>query len=230
MDPEFDREMANTRKVLIVAAGILMFTMAPSALAQTASQGTLTGLVTDQQGATIPGAAVKITDATTNSSRETLTNETGRYTIPNIQPGTYIVTVTKQGFTTAKLTGQVIEVGQALTLDVPMAVGSTTTTVEVQATAGAELQTLNATVGSTISIITKHELVLAIIGGLFVLEAVSVIVQVASFKMTGRRVFRMAPLHHHFEQKGWEEPTIVIRFWIIASILAIAGLATLKLR
>jgi phospho-N-acetylmuramoyl-pentapeptide-transferase len=82
----------------------------------------------------------------------------------------------------------------------------------------------------TVAIITKHELVLAIIGGLFVLEAISVIVQVASFKMTGRRVFRMAPLHHHFEQKGWEEPTIVIRFWIIASILAIAGLATLKLR
>ena len=82
----------------------------------------------------------------------------------------------------------------------------------------------------TISVITKHELVLAIIGGLFVLEAVSVIVQVASFKLTGRRVFRMAPLHHHFEQMGWEEPTIVIRFWIIALILAIAGLATLKLR
>ncbi len=82
----------------------------------------------------------------------------------------------------------------------------------------------------TIAVVTKHELVLAIIGGLFVLEAVSVIVQVASFKITGRRVFRMAPLHHHFEQKGWEEPTIVIRFWIIASILAIAGLATLKLR
>jgi phospho-N-acetylmuramoyl-pentapeptide-transferase len=81
-----------------------------------------------------------------------------------------------------------------------------------------------------ISVITKHELVLAIIGGLFVLEAVSVIVQVASFKLTGRRVFRMAPLHHHFEQKGWEESTVVIRFWIIASILAIAGLATLKLR
>jgi phospho-N-acetylmuramoyl-pentapeptide-transferase len=81
-----------------------------------------------------------------------------------------------------------------------------------------------------ISVITKHELVLAIVGGLFVLEAVSVIVQVASFKLTGRRVFRMAPLHHHFEQKGWAEPTVVIRFWIIASILAIAGLATLKLR
>jgi phospho-N-acetylmuramoyl-pentapeptide-transferase len=82
----------------------------------------------------------------------------------------------------------------------------------------------------TVSVITKHELVLAIIGGLFVIEAVSVIVQVASFKLTGRRVFRMAPLHHHFEQKGWEEPTIVIRFWIIAIILAIVGLATLKLR
>ena len=82
----------------------------------------------------------------------------------------------------------------------------------------------------TIAVITKHELVLAIIGGLFVLEAVSVIVQVMSFKLTDKRVFRMAPLHHHFEQKGWAEPTIVIRFWIIASILALAGLATLKLR
>ncbi len=81
-----------------------------------------------------------------------------------------------------------------------------------------------------ISVVTKHELVLAIVGGLFVLETVSVIVQVISFKLTGRRVFRMAPLHHHFEQKGWQEPTIVIRFWIIASILALAGLATLKLR
>ncbi|HXQ52308.1 MAG TPA: phospho-N-acetylmuramoyl-pentapeptide-transferase [Stellaceae bacterium] len=81
-----------------------------------------------------------------------------------------------------------------------------------------------------VSVITKHELVLAIVGGLFVLETVSVIVQVASFKLTGRRVFRMAPLHHHFEKKGWQEPTIVIRFWIIASILAIAGLSSLKLR
>src|SRR3546814_875269 len=80
-----------------------------------------------------------------------------------------------------------------------------------------------------ISVVTKHELVLAIIGGLFVLETVSVIVQVASYKMTGKRVFRMAPLHHHFEQKGWQEPTIVIRFWIIASVLAVIGLATLKL-
>jgi len=82
----------------------------------------------------------------------------------------------------------------------------------------------------SIAVVTKHELVLAVIGGLFVLETVSVIVQVASFKLTGKRVFRMAPLHHHFEKKGWAEPTIVIRFWIIASILALAGLSTLKLR
>jgi phospho-N-acetylmuramoyl-pentapeptide-transferase len=81
-----------------------------------------------------------------------------------------------------------------------------------------------------VSVITKHELVLAIVGGLFVLETVSVMVQVISYRLTGRRVFRMAPLHHHFEQKGWAESTIVIRFWIIASILALAGLATLKLR
>lgn len=81
-----------------------------------------------------------------------------------------------------------------------------------------------------VSVVTKHELVLAIVGGLFVLETVSVIVQVVSFKLTGKRVFAMAPLHHHFEKKGWAESTIVIRFWIIASILALAGLATLKLR
>lgn len=82
----------------------------------------------------------------------------------------------------------------------------------------------------TVAVVTKHELVLSIIGGLFVLETVSVIVQVASFKLTGKRVFRMAPLHHHYEKKGWAEPTIVIRFWIIAIILALVGLATLKLR
>ena len=82
----------------------------------------------------------------------------------------------------------------------------------------------------TISVITKHELVLMIIGGVFVLETVSVIVQVISFRLTGKRVFAMAPLHHHFEKKGWAESTIVIRFWIIALILALIGLSTLKLR
>ncbi len=81
-----------------------------------------------------------------------------------------------------------------------------------------------------VAVVTKHELVLGVIGGLFVLETVSVVVQVASFKLTGKRVFRMAPLHHHYEEKGWAESTIVIRFWIIAVILALVGLSTLKLR
>ena len=81
-----------------------------------------------------------------------------------------------------------------------------------------------------VGIITKHEIVLAITGGLFVLEAVSVMVQVISFKLTGKRIFKMAPIHHHFEKKGWPESTVVIRFWIISIILAMIGLATLKLR
>ncbi len=81
-----------------------------------------------------------------------------------------------------------------------------------------------------IAVAIKHELVLAIVGGLFVLETLSVVIQVASFKMTGKRVFRMAPLHHHYEQKGWQESTVVVRFWIISVVLALIGLATLKLR
>ena len=81
-----------------------------------------------------------------------------------------------------------------------------------------------------VGVVTKHEIVLAITGGLFVLEAISVIVQVISFKLTGKRIFMMAPIHHHFEKKGWAESTVVIRFWIISLILAMIGLATLKLR
>jgi phospho-N-acetylmuramoyl-pentapeptide-transferase len=82
----------------------------------------------------------------------------------------------------------------------------------------------------TIAVAIKHEIVLAIIGGLFVLEAVSVVIQVVSFKLTGKRVFKMAPIHHHYEELGWTEAQIVIRFWIVAVVLALAGLATLKLR
>ncbi len=82
----------------------------------------------------------------------------------------------------------------------------------------------------TIAVATKHEIVLAIVGGLFVIEAVSVIIQVGSFKLTGKRIFLMAPIHHHFEKLGWKEPQIVIRFWIISVILALIGLSTLKLR
>jgi phospho-N-acetylmuramoyl-pentapeptide-transferase len=88
---------------------------------------------------------------------------------------------------------------------------------------------LGAALGS-IAMVTRHEVVLAIIGGVFVLETLSVIIQVASFKLIGKRVFRMAPIHHHFELKGWAEPKIIVRFWIISIILALVGLATLKIR
>jgi phospho-N-acetylmuramoyl-pentapeptide-transferase len=81
-----------------------------------------------------------------------------------------------------------------------------------------------------VAVAIKHEIVLAIVGGLFVLEAVSVIVQVVSYRLTGKRVFKMAPIHHHYEQLGWTESQIVIRFWIVAVVQALAGLATLKLR
>ena len=88
---------------------------------------------------------------------------------------------------------------------------------------------LGAALGS-IAMVTRHEVVLAIIGGVFVVETLSVIIQVASFKLIGKRVFRMAPIHHHFELKGWAEPKIIVRFWIISIILALVGLATLKVR
>jgi phospho-N-acetylmuramoyl-pentapeptide-transferase len=88
---------------------------------------------------------------------------------------------------------------------------------------------LGGTIG-TVAVATKHEIVMAIIGGLFVMETLSVIIQVGYFKMTGKRVFLMAPIHHHFEKKGWTESQVVIRFWIIAVGLAMLGLSTLKLR
>jgi phospho-N-acetylmuramoyl-pentapeptide-transferase len=88
---------------------------------------------------------------------------------------------------------------------------------------------LGASLG-TVAVFTKNEILLVVIGGVFVLEAISVMIQVTSFKLTGKRVFRMAPLHHHFELKGWAEPKVIVRFWIISIILAIASLATLKLR
>jgi phospho-N-acetylmuramoyl-pentapeptide-transferase len=81
-----------------------------------------------------------------------------------------------------------------------------------------------------IAVITRHEIVFFIMGGIFVLETVSVILQVASFKLTGKRIFRMAPLHHHYELKGWPEPRVIVRFWIITVMLVLFGLATLKLR
>ncbi len=82
----------------------------------------------------------------------------------------------------------------------------------------------------TIAVIVRQEVVLFVMGGVFVMETLSVIIQVASFKLTGKRVFRMAPIHHHFELKGWPEPRVIVRFWIITVILVLVGLATLKLR
>ncbi|MDX1657011.1 MAG: phospho-N-acetylmuramoyl-pentapeptide-transferase, partial [Candidatus Competibacteraceae bacterium] len=81
-----------------------------------------------------------------------------------------------------------------------------------------------------IAVVVRQELVLVIMGGVFVMETVSVILQVASFRLTGRRIFRMAPLHHHFELKGWPEPRVIVRFWIITVVLVLVGLATLKIR
>ena len=81
-----------------------------------------------------------------------------------------------------------------------------------------------------VAVIVRQEIVLFIMGGIFVAETVSVILQVASFKMTGKRIFRMAPLHHHYELKGWPEPRVIVRFWIITIILVLIGLATLKIR
>jgi phospho-N-acetylmuramoyl-pentapeptide-transferase len=88
---------------------------------------------------------------------------------------------------------------------------------------------LGAAIG-VVAIVVRHEIVLFIMGGIFVLETVSVMMQVASFKLTGRRIFRMAPIHHHFELKGWPEPRVIVRFWIISVVLVIVGLSTLKLR
>ena len=82
----------------------------------------------------------------------------------------------------------------------------------------------------TVAVIVRQELVLAVMGGIFVIETLSVMIQVASFKLTGRRVFRMAPIHHHFELKGWPEPRVIVRFWIISVVLVLIGLATLKVR
>src|SRR5690242_6666652 len=115
-----------------------------------AATGTIAGLITDPSGAAIAGAEVKLIDIGTNTSQTTTSNETGRYTFINVQPGTYNVTVGHPGFTQAKVQGQKVDVGMALTLNVTLQLSATSTVVEVQAQAGAELQTLNATIGSTI--------------------------------------------------------------------------------
>ncbi len=119
--------------------------------AQSASTGTVSGQVTDRQDAVIVGAKATLTDTSTNNVQSTSTNEAGRYVFLNVPPGVYNLNVSKEGFSQAKIVGQTVEVGLVLTLDLSLDVGSTTTSVEVKAAAGAELQTTNATVGTTIS-------------------------------------------------------------------------------
>jgi hypothetical protein len=130
---------------------ILIVLGAAHLCAQATSTGTVNGQVTDPQGAVVAGAEVKLIDVQTNSARSTTTNEVGRYTFVNVEPGVYDVSVSKEGFSQAKVAAQKVEVGLALTVNVPLQVGATSTTVEVAAAAGAELQVMNATVGSTIT-------------------------------------------------------------------------------
>lgn len=122
-----------------------------TAAAQSAASGTVSGQVADPQGAAIGGASVRLIDVSTNGVRTTLTNETGRYDFVNVPPGTYDLTVSKSSFSLAKISAQKVEVGLSVTLDVVLQLGTTTTTVEVAASAGSQLQVLNATIGSTIS-------------------------------------------------------------------------------
>src|SRR5437660_3594527 len=143
--------MLSKRVVLLVFALCCLFVLTPSALfSQAASTGTVAGTVTDPSGAAIVGATVTLLDPSTNDSRTTTTNDAGRFIFANVVPGTYNATVNKNGFRVAKFTGQVVNVGSALTLNAIMELGSISQIVEVTAT-GAELQTLNATVGNSVS-------------------------------------------------------------------------------
>ncbi|MBV9404724.1 MAG: carboxypeptidase regulatory-like domain-containing protein, partial [Acidobacteriaceae bacterium] len=147
------------RRSSFVLRFIAIFVLASSfALAQNSTSGSVTGLVTDQQGAAIPGAEVRLIDIATNTPKNAVTNSDGRYTFNNVQPGDYSLEVSKQGFAMSRITKQTVEVGTVLTLDVTMQVGATATTVEVQAQAGAELQTANATVGTTVTGIALNAL------------------------------------------------------------------------
>ena len=130
---------------------IVLSLSAAQVWAQSAATGVISGQVTDQQGAAVPAATVRLTEVSTNSTTNTTTNEAGRYTFPTVSPGTYDLTVSKEGFALTRMPPHQVEVGLALTLNISMQVGATSTIVEVSATSGAELQTMNATVGSTIT-------------------------------------------------------------------------------
>src|ERR1700730_10976293 len=151
--------MSSKRVALLLAALLCLFAVTPSGLfAQNASTGTVAGTVTDPSGGAVVGAAVTLTDTSTNTTRSGVTNETGRYILVDIPSGTYNLTVSKTGFRISKLVDQQVTVGSTLTLNVTLEIGSVAETVEVTVTAGAELQTMNATVGNTITGVTLSAL------------------------------------------------------------------------
>lgn len=138
-------------KCVLLACAVVLGVGSVTAMAQSASTGTISGQITDQQGAVIGGAEIKVTDISTNITARAVSNDAGRYTFVNVAPGTYNITVSKAGFSTFQVGAQQVIVGQVLTINAPLEVGATTTTVEVTATAGAELQVTNATVGQTLT-------------------------------------------------------------------------------
>ena len=149
----------NSRRVVfsgytplfVLSLAILLGLGTTAAWSQATSTATVTGLVTDEQNAAVAGAEVHLLENATGDSHTTLTNETGRYVVVNVQPGTYVVTVSKQGFTVFKISAQKVDLGASLSINATLKIGSTSTTVEVTATVGADLQTTNATVGNTLT-------------------------------------------------------------------------------
>ena len=153
MNPHFKhiRIYASSLVFALVAVCVASLVVVSPASAQSGSTGSVLGQVADQQNAVIPGADVTLVDAATNSSRTTVTNEVGRYIFPNVAPGTYNLSVAMAGFSTTKISGQKVSVGETLTINVTLSVGAIQETVEVSAAAGSQLQMTNATVGSTIA-------------------------------------------------------------------------------
>ena len=141
----------SRRGSLVHCAFVLLTLCSVPALAQSSASGTVEGLITDQQGAAVPGVEVKLTDPSTNITLKTQSNQTGRFIISNINPGSYDITFTKVGFSTRKVDGRDVRVGEIVNVNASLEVGSVNNVVEVTASAGAELQTVNATVGTTVS-------------------------------------------------------------------------------
>ena len=143
----------NPLKMSLITATVVLGALlsVPSALAQSASSGTLSGQVTDQQSSAIPGVEVKITDTSTNISHKTSTNDAGRYIFVNVTPATYTLTFTKTGFSAKRVSGLEVKVGEAPSVSAVLEVGATSSVVEVTSAPGAELQTVNATVGTTVT-------------------------------------------------------------------------------